>query len=508
MPPVTPWTRHALVGAVAWLGWLGWQGRAVALAGWSLTWLLLGALVAVPLALAVVQRVTPPAGRTLWLRRLHLPCALLLFASAGIPAGTTAWLLAMPWLLFTLLVALCGVLRFVERGGGPVGELAIDAGMVLLAVGGVWTVAARAGTGLLGFAEPWVTLTAVHFHFAGLVLPVVTGELACRLPGRHGAAAAVGAMAGVPLVAFGITAAQRGGAPPWVEGSCAVLLVGAAALTALLLLRLAAGAARLPRGLAALAGVSLMAGMALVLVYAISRWRGVPRLDLRDMVQIHAPCNAIGFGLLALLALRLLPWRDGVPGVQVVLPWLGDRPAPERWQGRPFQPLVEKGQRGYAADRHRADLPAEPPGPPVPEGPFRRAAAAVLAYRSFPPGLLVGLREAVPVREGEVVVARYRLLPGVHLVFAARVIEVFDEAGDGEHRTGFTYRTLQGHPEAGQETFQVVKDLRTGAVRAELVADSRPGTVLTALLRPLCRRLQLAAGRAAARNLAAIAGGR
>ena len=138
-------------------------------------------------------------------------------------------------------------------------------------------------------------------------------------------------------------------------------------------------------------------------------------------------------------------------------------------------------------------------------GPFRRAAAAALAYQSFPAEMLVGLREREPVHVGETVRARYRLLPFLHIVFAARVIDVFDGERDGVHRTGFTYRTLAGHPECGVETFAIEKELATGRVRAVVFAHSRCATTLSWLLRPMCRRLQLAAGRAAAANLRTVA---
>ena len=52
------------------------------------------------------------------------------------------------------------------------------AGLVYLAVGGVWTVIARAGLRPLGFPDLIVLLTAVHFHYAGFALPVLAGLVA------------------------------------------------------------------------------------------------------------------------------------------------------------------------------------------------------------------------------------------------------------------------------------------------------------------------------------------
>jgi uncharacterized protein (UPF0548 family) len=245
--------------------------------------------------------------------------------------------------------------------------------------------------------------------------------------------------------------------------------------------------------------------MALVAVYATTTWLGTPRLSLLEMARTHAPLQVFGFALPALWALHLLPRPAPVAQMQIVLPWLGDEPVPQAFADRPFGPEVTPGARGVATDRHECELPPEPPGPPLPEGPFRRAAAAARSYRSFPAQMITGLRTEAPVTAGETVVARYRMLPGLHLVFAARVIEVFDGAQDGTFRAGFAYRTLAGHPECGVETFAVEKDLATGRVRAVVSAHSRCGTWLSRRLRPLARRLQLAAGRAAVANLRAIA---
>ena len=58
-------------------------------------------------------------------------------------------------------------------------------------------------------------------------------------------------------------------------------------------------------------------------------------------------------------------------------------------------------------------------------------------------------------------------------------------------RVGFAYGTLVGHPERGEERFEVV--LRAdGAVEARIRAFSRPGRWFTRLAGPVGRRLQRA----------------
>ena len=58
-------------------------------------------------------------------------------------------------------------------------------------------------------------------------------------------------------------------------------------------------------------------------------------------------------------------------------------------------------------------------------------------------------------------------------------------------RVGFAYGTLAGHPERGEEAFEVV--LRAdGSVEARIRAFSRPGRWFTRLAGPVGRRLQRA----------------
>jgi uncharacterized protein (UPF0548 family) len=72
-------------------------------------------------------------------------------------------------------------------------------------------------------------------------------------------------------------------------------------------------------------------------------------------------------------------------------------------------------------------------------------------------------------------------------------------------RTGFTYRTLVGHPELGEETFSAEKELESGRVRASLRAWSRPGTALARAFAPIARRLQLHASARALDHLERLA---
>jgi hypothetical protein len=179
-----------------------------------------------------------------------------------------------------------------------------------------------------------------------------------------------------------------------------------------------------------------------------------------------------------------------------------------RWEVRPFGATVELGPRpGDKRDNHERMVATEAPGQPEPNGPARRLADAILRFDIFPPRWLSSTLRRTPIEIGDTVGLRYRFLPGLHLFFAARVIDRFENADARQWRSGFTYRTLEGHPACGEETFIVEKDLATGNITAALRSWSRPGIWIAKLTYPIMRSLQLRAGRAALDHLELLARG-
>lgn len=182
------------------------------------------------------------------------------------------------------------------------------------------------------------------------------------------------------------------------------------------------------------------------------------------------------------------------------------------WETRPLAPGVERGPD--PADHQEAFervVAHEPPGPPLEDGPMRRAGAAILAYRIWAEWLLTPVLRRAPIETGDTIGAFYHPL-GARLggiFFASRAVERFDGPTAEGHtwRVGFTYRTLAGHPEFGQETFSAEKDLASGQVLVALRSWSRPGQPLSRALAPVARLLQVRANDAALTFLAKVAGG-
>jgi hypothetical protein len=326
--PLTDARGHALRCAL--LGLVVALGRSAWWPGWPFAALLLGVFVVVPLGLALVAPPEPRGWHVFFWRAavwLQLPAALLVMTATLLESGLVAALLTLPWFFVTVLVALSGLTRLLRRGARPLTEAAIDAGLIYVAVGGVWTVLSFWGESSLqaalwpgaemdsdllrvarrsvGFPQIMFELTAVHFHFAGFVLPLLTGIVGRARPGLTANAAAVGVIAGMPLVAVGITLTQLG--YPEVEPWAAWLLAGSATLTAVLQIRHAGQlTSRLARGLLTVSGVSLIVAMAYAALYAwglwsLDRFAGLPSLDIRRMLPFHGAVNAVGFALAGLV---------------------------------------------------------------------------------------------------------------------------------------------------------------------------------------------------------------
>ncbi len=119
-------------------------------------------------------------------------------------------------------------------------------------------------------------------------------------------------------------------------------------------------------------------------------------------------------------------------------------------------------------------------------------AAAVDALRTWVPHRGIGARihpAGQPVTLGATVLVELRLGP-LYFVAPDRIVAVIDEPD----RFGFTYGTLPGHAERGEETFLIERHT-DGAVTATIRVDALPATLAARLAAPIVRRLQGVAAR-------------
>jgi hypothetical protein len=265
---------------------------------------LLAPVAVVPLAMRLSAG---PADATpaLWAaRRLQPWAALAVVASFFVHRGIGAAALAGVWLVVTALVALHGCVKV--WSSRAVAEVAVCAGCLMLPIGGGWLVLSRLGMGVLGFEEPLILLTAVHFHYAAYATLVLVGRVGRTLgDGRAFRLIAIGAMAGPPLLAAGITFS------PFLEIVAAgVVVLAVSGLGALTLVHVVPRVPPAARVLLVTSSVSSFGAMGLALAYAVGQLTGHPVVSLGEMARIHGPLNALGFVLAGLVGWTLAAPRN------------------------------------------------------------------------------------------------------------------------------------------------------------------------------------------------------
>jgi uncharacterized protein (UPF0548 family) len=449
---------------------------------------MLGPLLIVPLVLflvlgwvpALADRPSHPGEdrrRTLlgWFRGgAAIAAALSFIPSQGLLAGV----LTIPWLLVACTVGAIGLGRIASRRRfDPM--IATDVALVFLIVGASWLTISRVGANPLGFSDTIVLLTAVHFHYAGLTLPVVAGIVASHSARRAVHLIPLAVVIGVPFTALGI---MVGGDVEWLAATF-MALSGLA--TAYLLVRYAFKvAAGWARSISAVAGVALACGMGLALGWSWSVKLGWRFLDVDMMARTHGSLNAFGFGLLAVSALV--------------------KHACEAGRQRPFRAALHLGSMSSARlAQLREDAEHETPvrndvlfREPTPHG-YRRTQWSAELPNGFDDAC-TQLRQWSSHRAAGVTVepSNAALVPGqtvslsipilfVSMTATCRIVAAVNEP----NRFGFTYATLPHHPEEGEESF-LIERRPDGSSSYTITAVSRPAMFCTRLVPPLSRWLQ------------------
>ncbi len=248
--------------------------------------LALAVFVIVPLG----QRTLGPDGQ----RSGAHPLAACSFVIAlSVRPGFIAGVLTLPWFLVCARCALGRGVRLLRTAPDlHLDTLAETATATFLAVGAGAGCVAAIGWRPFGFAPIIVLLTAVHFNFAGFAFGAVVVRLRRELMNSWTAVVAVGWMAGVPLVALGITTRSN------IEPIGAVMLATAGGLLGVILL----GRSVRHRSLwLAVSGGSLCFAMVLAADYALAQQFGFRWLDIEMMERIHGIANAFGFALCGLI---------------------------------------------------------------------------------------------------------------------------------------------------------------------------------------------------------------
>jgi hypothetical protein len=264
---------------------------------------LLGPWIVVPLGTELIETGRDSSGNSIR-NTVLFTAATLTTVSFFLDNRTAAAWFASAWLLICAGFAGEGVYRLVTPGTKTFTQFCFAAGEGYLLVAGVWLVASRAGFHPLGFQEPIVLLTGVHFHFAGFASAVLAGLTYERLRESRWKAAMRTAFSAVVC-------------GPGILGLAFLLgpklKLVAALLIAVGQLGLAAGMARVGiaakhssgRWLLFVAGASVAAGMVLATVWAIGEYPLQAFVNIRQMAEFHGVLNAVGFAVCGLIGWRI-----------------------------------------------------------------------------------------------------------------------------------------------------------------------------------------------------------
>lgn len=316
--PARRFARSALVGMVVWCVLL-FVPLAVGDGVFDLVarLVLLAVLVVIPLLLETACDLWGKDSVAVRLAsRGSLSAGLLAAASFLAPTGPRGGWIALGWGVFAGLVAWEGARRLWtmrQRHLWRAEEVSLALGMLALPGGAAWLVMARAGIDPGPYGPLIVLLTAIHFHYAAVIVPVWAGylgrEIRAKRPGAHRAYTVfmAASIVGTPLVALGIALAKTpaGGT---VSETLGVLLLCTGAI-GLGVLALAVAPKQDDRGAALMLGVSggsLLLAMILALWFHLGDALGIGAPDVAWMVPRHGWLNGVGFALWGALGWRRL----------------------------------------------------------------------------------------------------------------------------------------------------------------------------------------------------------
>jgi hypothetical protein len=440
MAQLTVFPRSVVNHPAAALG-LAWTGPVLFAAVWALSiagvlpfgvleLALLGALLGlVPASLGFAgdgaDELTPPIMRG-WRRALltlHPLAGVIALAAMLLPEGRVAGALSLVWLAYGVALSLFGALRFFGRADRmSAAELCVDAGFAYSIVGAIAFVTARYGVDFLGYYAPFPALTAMHFHFAGMFLPVIAGLTGRALSARFRqpfAIAAAGLIGGSALVGFGIL-----WSPALELASVIALALSAWLLAGLVLAGVVPNSDGWARKLALSASAAvLFVSMPLAVLYNIGEYIGAPLITIPQMIDTHGMLNALGVGLLGALG-WLWSRRDVSPRVHPDLELI------ERTRALPLNYRIADGERGMTVHTFERVLGHDPDG-----AMFERAGDHLMRYTVYPAHVISSVsdfkREARRARVGDRMVVRLHLLhlfglPMLHKRGLVEVVNIVD----------------------------------------------------------------------------------
>jgi len=228
-----------------------------------------------------------------------LPGATLVTISFFLSPGRTAGALTCLWVVVAMALALDGLDRLMRTRLKAFHQFCFAIGEGYALVGALWLLASRLGLQPVGFREPILLLTAVHFHYAGLMAAILAGLIAS---GSGGVLAPLWLRAGLACAVLGpglLGLAFLVG-PKLKLAAVGLMVVGECGV-ALGTFRIGWSAARSVGGrLLLLGSASVIFGMTLVGIWAVGEYPLHAFVNLEQMARYHGVLNSLGFGLCSL----------------------------------------------------------------------------------------------------------------------------------------------------------------------------------------------------------------
>ena len=215
------------------------------------------------------------------------------------------WFLALPYLLWALWLTLREATEMLSLGKTQLVDIVRVFALGYWATGATFAVLYLAGISPLGFDPVIVSLTAAHFHVAGFVLAVAVHCLMQQRSGVTTRALGWAAIAGMPLVAAGITLTQLGFSSLLEQMSALGFVVFAVAVIwQQLRLSFQKKYPKKARLLLLSGAVCFLLGGALAGLYAMRfqiplQWASIPNMKIW-----HGSINTLGFAWLSLIGYR------------------------------------------------------------------------------------------------------------------------------------------------------------------------------------------------------------
>ena len=277
---------------ILWLLFLFLAGGDFLQTRWEGALVMFAALALVPTGLQLLHL---PQSRWHLLSAIGLCAAYLFFPNQYAP------ILALPYLLLAAWLTIREFSNLLVSKKMELLQWVRVAALAFWATGAVWALCFLADIRPLAFDPVIVGLTAAHFHVAGFVLATVVYCLLSDAPDRTNKLLGWATLAGMPLVAAGITLTKLGFSPifEWVS---ALSFVGFALAVVWQHIRLFSQKNHLPtsRRLWLGGAICLLIGGVLASLYAIQFSFPMDWVNIPNMKIWHGTLNAVGFGWLVL----------------------------------------------------------------------------------------------------------------------------------------------------------------------------------------------------------------